>query len=192
MKELSWPSQYSNILACAAQSNTAQECGICPARLFRPDTEGSLLSPLSQTPATLVKLKQVNIVLESAQVDYRPTMINLTHVINIVTKELMGTIKAVSRVREALGDGPGPNANLSANAAAAAAPHAATGAKKPASTTATGGPVAASSAVEGAGADGDGAAAKAGQPAGEGSTAAGEGGGGGGSLLPVAQVGGWR
>lgn len=46
----------------------------------------------------------MNIVLESARVDYRPTMINLTHVINIVAKELMGTIKSVSRVREALGD----------------------------------------------------------------------------------------
>lgn len=31
-------------------------------------------------------------------------MIKLTHVINIVAKELMGTINAVSRVREALGD----------------------------------------------------------------------------------------
>lgn len=42
--------------------------------------------------------------LESSRVDYRPTMINLTHVINIVAKELMGTIKSVSRVRETLGD----------------------------------------------------------------------------------------
>lgn len=111
--------------------------------------------------------------LESAQVDYRPTMINLTHVINIVTKELMGTIKAVSRVREALGDSP--------NAIAAA--------KKPAAPTSTGPTATADAAavsteaavvgapvVEGEGAPG------AGQSAGEG------GGGEAGGLLPVTQV----
>lgn len=36
--------------------------------------------------------------------DYRPTMIDLTHVINIVAKELIGTIKSMSRMRDALGD----------------------------------------------------------------------------------------
>ena len=75
-------------------------------------------------------MHKVNLVLESAQVDYRPTMINLTHVINIVTKELMGTINAVSRVREALGDNatstkrpalPSGNASTTTTATAAAA-----------------------------------------------------------------------
>lgn len=55
--------------------------------------------------------------LESARVDYRPTMINLTHIINIVVKELIGTINAVSRVREALGD----NAPIAKKPAVAAA-----------------------------------------------------------------------
>lgn len=132
-------------------------------------------------------MPQVNIVLESAQVDYRPTMINLTHVINIVTKELMGTIKAVSRVREALGDSPNPNANANANAAATSNAAAAS-AKKPAEATAAGEPVAASPAVEGEG-EGEGASGTAGQPAGEGAGGEGGSGGGGGNLLPVAQVG---
>lgn len=85
------------------------------------------LSPLAQN---IQNIYQVNLVLESAQVDYRPTMINLTHVINIVTKELMGTINAVSRVREALGDNttstkrpapPSGNASTTTTATAAAA-----------------------------------------------------------------------
>lgn len=42
--------------------------------------------------------------LDSARVDYRPTMINLTHVTNIVAKELIGTVKSIPRVREALGE----------------------------------------------------------------------------------------
>eukprot|EP00752_Nemacystus_decipiens_P009956 g8879.t1 len=144
-------------------------------------------------PQTLFK---VNIVLESAQVDYRPTMINLTHVINIVTKELMGTIKAVSRVRDALGDSPNPNAN--ANAAAAANANAASG-RKSVTTNAAGEPVAASPVSPGVEGEvegeregeGEGAAGPADQPAGEGPAregGAGEGGGAGGSLLPVAQV----
>ena len=124
---------------------------------------------------------QVNIVLESAQVDYRPTMINLTHVINIVTKELMGTIKAVSRVREALGDSP------NANAAAAAAPS-----KKLDATSTTGEPVGAPPVAKGEGeGEGEGSAGTTGQSAGEGAAgegAAGEGGSGAGGLLPVAQV----
>lgn len=62
--------------------------------------------------------------LESARLDYRPTMINLTHVINIVAKELMGTINAVSRVREALGDNAS-SAKKSTTAAPASAPAAA-------------------------------------------------------------------
>ncbi|CAB1114177.1 unnamed protein product [Ectocarpus sp. CCAP 1310/34] len=136
-------------------------------------------------PQTLFK---VNIVLESAQVDYRPTMINLTHVINIVTKELMGTIKAVSRVRDALGDNPNPNAT------------GVTGAKKPTATAtaaiATGTADAAKGAypvVEGEG-EAD-APAGAGQAAGDGgggegdaAVVAGASSGGGGDMLPVAQV----
>lgn len=114
-------------------------------------------------------------------------MINLTHVINIVTKELMGTIKAVSRVRDALGDNPNPNAT------------GVTGAKKPTATAtaaittgATDATKEAHPVVEGGG--GVDAPAGAGQ-------AAGEGGGGegdaavvagaasaGGDMLPVAQV----
>lgn len=114
-------------------------------------------------------------------------MINLTHVINIVTKELMGTIKAVSRVRDALGDNANPNAT------------GVTGAKKPAATaTAASTAGAADAAKEGhpvvEGEGGADAPAAAGQ-------AAGEGGGGegdavvaagaasaGGDMLPVAQV----
>lgn len=59
--------------------------------------------------------------------DYRPTMINLTHVINIVAKELMGTINAVSRVREALGDSTNTSSQKKPPQAAAA-PTTATGA----------------------------------------------------------------
>lgn len=40
-------------------------------------------------------------------------MINLTHVINIVAKELIGTINAVSRIREALGDSSADPAGVS-------------------------------------------------------------------------------
>ncbi|CAM9228493.1 unnamed protein product, partial [Choristocarpus tenellus] len=52
-------------------------------------------------PQTLFK---VNIVLEGSRVDYRPTMINLTHVINIVAKEMMSTISVVPRLRGVLCD----------------------------------------------------------------------------------------
>lgn len=140
------------------------------------------------------RIDQVNIVLDSAQVDYRPTMINLTHVINIVTKELMGTIKAVSRVREVLGDGPNPNASTS-NIKKSAPAAAATGAADaPGATSATepteappGAPAADKDREGGAtGAAGVGVGVGVAQAAGEG--VGGEGGGGGGSLLPVAQV----
>ena len=46
-------------------------------------------------PQTLFK---VNIVLENNRVDYRPTMINLTHVVNIVAKELISTVGVVPRL----------------------------------------------------------------------------------------------
>lgn len=112
--------------------------------------------------------------LESAQVDYRPTMINLTHVINIVTKELMGTIKAVSRVREALGDTP--------NAAA----------KKPPAPAAAG-PTAAATATTDTAAAGSNEAAVVGAPVVEGEGAGQVAGDGGGAesagILPVTQVG---
>lgn len=131
--------------------------------------------------------------LDSAQVDYRPTMINLTHVINIVTKELMGTIKAVSRVREVLGDGPNPNAstsNIKKSAPAAAAGTGATDASGAAAATepteAPPGAPAASLSSEREREGGATGAAGVSQAAGEG--VGGEGGGDGGSLLPVAQV----
>lgn len=60
-------------------------------------------------------------------------MINLTHVINIVAKDLMGTIKSVSRLREALGDSSAKKAGVviaavpAANANAASSMMAATG-----------------------------------------------------------------
>ena len=44
----------------------------------------------------------VKIVLENNRVDYRPTMINLTHVVNIVAKELISTVAVVPRLKEAL------------------------------------------------------------------------------------------
>ena len=44
----------------------------------------------------------VKIVLESSRIDYRPTMINLTHVVNIVAKELISTVAVVPRLREVL------------------------------------------------------------------------------------------
>ena len=47
-------------------------------------------------PQTLFK---VNIVLENNRVDYRPTMINLTHVVNIVAKELISTVGVVPRLK---------------------------------------------------------------------------------------------
>lgn len=106
-------------------------------------------------------------------------MINLTHVINIVTKELMGTIKAVSRVREALGDTPNPAAKKPA-APAAAGPNAtgdAAGAASPtpAAAGSTKAAVVGAPVVEGEG---------AGQVAGEGGGAEGAG------LLPVTQASG--
>lgn len=122
----------------------------------------SQLRKLCPLPPT----KQVNIVLESARVDYRPTMIKLTHVINIVAKELMGTINAVSRVREALGD---------------------TSAKKP--------PAIAAHVATTDGGDATGTVANGGegmvtadQGAGEGAVAEGKGLGEGAVDLPVAQV----
>mmetsp|Transcript_14527 Transcript_14527/g.44826 ORF Transcript_14527/g.44826 Transcript_14527/m.44826 type:complete len:398 (-) Transcript_14527:11342-12535(-) len=50
-------------------------------------------------PQTLFGVK---IVLESSRIDYRPTMINLTHVVNIVAKELISTVAVVPRLREVL------------------------------------------------------------------------------------------
>ena len=47
-------------------------------------------------------LFRVNIVLEQGRVDYNPTMINLTHVVNIVAKELISTVAVVPRLREVL------------------------------------------------------------------------------------------
>ena len=49
-------------------------------------------------PQTLFK---VNIVLENNRVDYRPTMMNLTHVVNIVAKELISCLGAVPRLKGA-------------------------------------------------------------------------------------------
>jgi dynein heavy chain len=48
-------------------------------------------------PQTLFK---VNVVLENNRVECQPTMINLTKVVNIVSKELITTIKVVPRMRE--------------------------------------------------------------------------------------------
>jgi dynein heavy chain len=48
-------------------------------------------------PQTFVK---VNVVLENNRVEFQPTMINLTKVVNIVSKELITTIKVVPRMRE--------------------------------------------------------------------------------------------
>ena len=50
-------------------------------------------------PQTLFR---VNIVLENGRVDYRPTMINLTHVVNVVAKEMISTVSVVPRLREVL------------------------------------------------------------------------------------------
>ena len=50
-------------------------------------------------PQTLFGVK---IVLENGRVDYRPTMINLTHVVNIVAKELISTVAVVPRLRDVL------------------------------------------------------------------------------------------
>ena len=43
---------------------------------------------------------KVNVVLENNRVECQPTMINLTKVVNIVSKELITTIKVVPRMRE--------------------------------------------------------------------------------------------
>ncbi|GMI21327.1 hypothetical protein TeGR_g3290 [Tetraparma gracilis] len=50
-------------------------------------------------PQTLFK---VNIVLENNRVDYRPTMMNLTHVVNIVAKELISCLGVVPRLKNAV------------------------------------------------------------------------------------------
>ncbi|GMI05338.1 hypothetical protein TrVE_jg1168 [Triparma verrucosa] len=50
-------------------------------------------------PQTLFR---VNIVLENNRVDYRPTMINLTHVVNIVAKELISCLGVVPRLKDAV------------------------------------------------------------------------------------------
>jgi dynein heavy chain len=50
----------------------------------------------------LTQLFNINIVLEAGRMDYRPTMINLTHAVNIVAKELISTINVVPRLREVL------------------------------------------------------------------------------------------
>ena len=50
-------------------------------------------------PQTLFK---VNIVLENNRVDYKPTMINLTHVVNVVAKELISTLGVVPRLKDTL------------------------------------------------------------------------------------------
>ncbi|GMH50243.1 hypothetical protein TrRE_jg3287 [Triparma retinervis] len=50
-------------------------------------------------PQTLFR---VNIVLENNRVDYRPTMINLTHVVNIVAKELISCLGVVPRLNHAV------------------------------------------------------------------------------------------
>jgi len=50
-------------------------------------------------PQTLFGVK---IVLENGRIDYKPTMINLTHVVNIVAKELISIIAVVPRLRGAL------------------------------------------------------------------------------------------
>ena len=49
--------------------------------------------------------------LDSQRVEYRPTMINLTHVVNIVAKELISTVAIIPRLRDVM---------LNENAAAAA------------------------------------------------------------------------
>ena len=49
-------------------------------------------------------------------------MINLTHVINIVIKELMGTVNAISRVREILGDSANANITSTKKTVAIATP----------------------------------------------------------------------
>jgi hypothetical protein len=45
---------------------------------------------------------QVNIVLEAQRVEYRPTMINLTHVVNIVAKELISIVAIIPRLRDVM------------------------------------------------------------------------------------------
>jgi len=50
-------------------------------------------------PQTLFK---INIVLDNSRVDYRPTMINLTHAVNIVAKELISSVMVIPRLKEAL------------------------------------------------------------------------------------------
>lgn len=45
---------------------------------------------------------QVNIVLENQRVEYRPTMINLTHVVNIVAKELISIVAVIPRLKDVM------------------------------------------------------------------------------------------
>lgn len=44
----------------------------------------------------------MNIVLEAQRVEYRPTMINLTHVVNIVAKELISIVAIIPRLRDVM------------------------------------------------------------------------------------------
>lgn len=78
-----------------------------PHRTYSPPRSGEIKKPNNFTGDSELShpnAYQVNIVLESGQVDYRPTMVNLTHVTNVVAKELIGTVDTISRVRKALGD----------------------------------------------------------------------------------------
>jgi dynein heavy chain len=55
-------------------------------------------------------LAQVYIVLENNRVEYRPTMINLTHVVNIVAKELISIVSVIPRLKDVmLNDGQSNN-----------------------------------------------------------------------------------
>lgn len=49
----------------------------------------------------------MNIALEGTRLDYRPTVMSLTHTVNIVAKELISTITVVPRLRESLADSEG-------------------------------------------------------------------------------------
>jgi dynein heavy chain, axonemal len=53
------------------------------------------------------QLFRVNIALEGTRLDYRPTVMSLTHTVNIVAKELISTITVVPRLRESLADAEG-------------------------------------------------------------------------------------
>ena len=64
-------------------------------------------------PQTLFK---VNIVLENNRVDYRPTMMNLTHVVNIVAKELISCLGVVPRLKNAVFNDNGNGEFTSADA----------------------------------------------------------------------------